>query len=191
MGLALGMNLKFYTSVAKGLKLKVRKFWGLFRTFVEVTGKKLLARVSLPLPRLSWIGLKYFQIPFVSDIETGVLFLTSTCFNSNNSNIFKLARKENGDELMLLVKYSLITFPFNIFYFLKYVLFFFVDLHLVKQTLRNPPKRFWKDYLHQMEQAIVLYSNIYENNLLINYFNVGIYMKWPWGSFVLFLFTND
>ena len=42
-----------------------------------------------------------------------------------------------------------------------------------------------------MEQAIVLYSNLYENNLLINYFNVGIYMKWPWGSFLLFLFAND
>ena len=33
--------MKFYTSVAKGLKLKVRKFWGLIRTFVEVTGGKL------------------------------------------------------------------------------------------------------------------------------------------------------
>ena len=101
-------------------------------------------RVYLPLPRLSWIGLKYFQIPFISDIETDILFLTSTCFYSNNSNIFKLARKENGDELTLLVKYSLITFPFNIFYLSKYVLFFFVDLHVVKQTLQNPPKKFWK-----------------------------------------------
>ena len=43
MGLALGTNLKFYTSVAKGLKLKVRKFWGLILTFVEVTGEKLVA----------------------------------------------------------------------------------------------------------------------------------------------------
>ena len=29
------MGLKFYTSVAKGLKLKVRKFWGLTSTFAE------------------------------------------------------------------------------------------------------------------------------------------------------------
>ena len=36
LGLALAMALKFYTSVAKGLKLKVRKFWGLISTFVEV-----------------------------------------------------------------------------------------------------------------------------------------------------------
>ena len=42
LGLALGTNLKFYTSVAKGLKLKVRKFWRLVPTFVEVTGEKLV-----------------------------------------------------------------------------------------------------------------------------------------------------
>ena len=41
LGLKLGMNLKFYTSVEKGLKLKVRKFWGVIPTFVEVTGKKI------------------------------------------------------------------------------------------------------------------------------------------------------
>ena len=40
LGLALAKNLKFPTSVAKGLKLIVRKFWGLNPTFVEVTGKK-------------------------------------------------------------------------------------------------------------------------------------------------------
>ena len=42
LGLALGENLKFYTSVAKGLKVKVRKFLELIPTFVEVTGKKLV-----------------------------------------------------------------------------------------------------------------------------------------------------
>ena len=39
MGLALGKTLKFYTSAAKGLKLKLRKFLGLIPTFVEVTGE--------------------------------------------------------------------------------------------------------------------------------------------------------
>ena len=34
LGVALGMVLNFYTSVAKGLKLKLRKFLGLNRTFV-------------------------------------------------------------------------------------------------------------------------------------------------------------
>ena len=34
--------MKFYTSVAKRLKLKVRKFWGLILTFSEVTEEKLI-----------------------------------------------------------------------------------------------------------------------------------------------------
>ena len=32
---------KLYTSVEKGIKLKVRKFWGLILEFADVTGKKL------------------------------------------------------------------------------------------------------------------------------------------------------
>ena len=42
MGLALGINLKFYISLSKGLKLKVRKFLGLILTLVEVTVEKLV-----------------------------------------------------------------------------------------------------------------------------------------------------
>ena len=48
LGLALGMT--FYTSVAKGLKLKVRKLWGLIPTFVEFTGEKLVGGAFLPHP---------------------------------------------------------------------------------------------------------------------------------------------
>ena len=46
------MTLKFYTSLAKGLKLKVRKFWKLTPTFVEVAGSKPAGGVTpaLPLP---------------------------------------------------------------------------------------------------------------------------------------------
>ena len=36
------MALKFYPSVAKGLKLKIRKLCELIPTFVEVTGEKLV-----------------------------------------------------------------------------------------------------------------------------------------------------
>ena len=50
LGLALGMNLKFYTSEAKELKLKARKFWGQIPTFVEVTGKKLVGGLFAPPP---------------------------------------------------------------------------------------------------------------------------------------------
>ena len=50
MGLALGMALKSYASVAKGSKLKVRKCWGLIPTFVEVTEEKLVGGAFAPLP---------------------------------------------------------------------------------------------------------------------------------------------
>ena len=41
-GLPPGMTLRFYTSMAKGLTLKVKKFVRLGSTFVEVTGKNWL-----------------------------------------------------------------------------------------------------------------------------------------------------
>ena len=56
LGLVLGTNLKFCTTVEKGLKLKVRKFWGPNLTFVEVTREKLIG--GLFCPPSSWIGLK-------------------------------------------------------------------------------------------------------------------------------------
>ena len=46
LGLALDMTLKFYVSVAKGSKLKVRKCWEL----IEVTGKKLVGGFPQPTP---------------------------------------------------------------------------------------------------------------------------------------------
>ena len=49
-GLALVKDLKLHTSVARGLKLKVRKFLGLIPTFVEVTGEKLVLGTFLPPP---------------------------------------------------------------------------------------------------------------------------------------------
>ena len=73
LGLALGMNLKFYINVAKGLKLKVRKFYGSVPTFVEVTGEKLVGGI-LPAPSpypppASWIGLRpYGKIMFWSSV---------------------------------------------------------------------------------------------------------------------------
>ena len=43
LGLQLAMALKFYVSVAKGLKLKLGKFWGInsyvFRSYMEKTGR--------------------------------------------------------------------------------------------------------------------------------------------------------
>ena len=48
LGLALGMTLKFYTSVAKSLKLKVRKFWKPILTSVEITEEKLVEGLFAP-----------------------------------------------------------------------------------------------------------------------------------------------
>ena len=44
------MTVKVYTSVAKVLKLKVRKDWELSLSFVEVTGEKPDGGGSLPPP---------------------------------------------------------------------------------------------------------------------------------------------
>ena len=71
MGLALGMSLKIYSSVAKALKIKVTESCGLIPTFLEVTRKKLVGGsfgpppISLPPPPpplpLSWVELKLSQ----------------------------------------------------------------------------------------------------------------------------------
>ena len=54
LGLAAGMTLQFYTSVAKGLK--VRKFWEISPKFVEVTGEKLVGEAFWPAPILNWVN---------------------------------------------------------------------------------------------------------------------------------------
>ena len=51
--LALSTNLKFWPSVAKGLKLKVRKFGRLNPTFVKVIWEKLVGRLPWLLPILN------------------------------------------------------------------------------------------------------------------------------------------
>ena len=43
------VTLKFYTSEAKVLKLKVKKLLGVILMFVEVTGKKMVGE-AFPLP---------------------------------------------------------------------------------------------------------------------------------------------
>ena len=48
--MALDMALKFYASVEKRLKLKVRKCGGIIRTFVEVAGEKLEVGVGFLTP---------------------------------------------------------------------------------------------------------------------------------------------
>ena len=56
LGLELGMALKFYTRVAKWLKLKVKNFLGLIPSFIEVREEKLVGGLFCPP---SWIGLNH------------------------------------------------------------------------------------------------------------------------------------
>ena len=56
LGLSLGIALKFHTNVARGLKLKVRKFWRLIPTFVEVVGEKMAGSFSSPTPILNRVN---------------------------------------------------------------------------------------------------------------------------------------
>ena len=44
MGLVIGMAVKFSASVTKGLKLKVRIFWWLIPTFVEISRENLVGK---------------------------------------------------------------------------------------------------------------------------------------------------
>ena len=49
-GLGTRHSIRFHTSVAKGLKIKVRKVLVPLLTFVEVTGEKLVGGIFTPHP---------------------------------------------------------------------------------------------------------------------------------------------
>ena len=61
------MNLKFYISVTKGLKLKVGKFLGLILTFVEVLGEKLVGGLFSPIMNRVNKRLQYTCFPISYD----------------------------------------------------------------------------------------------------------------------------
>ena len=63
------MALTFYASVAKWLKLKVRKIWKLIPTFEEVKGEKLVVGFFF-CARLSQIGLRPTIIPKIFEINS-------------------------------------------------------------------------------------------------------------------------
>ena len=66
-GLALGTNLTFYTSVLKGLTIKIRKFWRLNPTFVEVSG----GLFAPPLPHMYdvYTDMYVYICVYVCDID--------------------------------------------------------------------------------------------------------------------------
>ena len=66
-----GMNLIFHTSVAKWLKQKIRKVWGLIPTMEEVTVEPTGKRHFF-CPAQSWIGLR-IPLVFVNKSSENVL----------------------------------------------------------------------------------------------------------------------
>ena len=67
------MNLKFYTSVEKGLELKVRKFYGLVPTFVEIKAEKLVVRTFLPPPILNRVKVNFFLLVYGQILNLSVV----------------------------------------------------------------------------------------------------------------------
>ena len=61
LGLGPGMASKFYESVAKGLKLKVRKFWVLILTLVEIKREKLVGGPFWP-PILNRVNIATYSL---------------------------------------------------------------------------------------------------------------------------------
>ena len=60
------MIFKFYTSVERALKLKVREFGGLCPTFVEVTGETLVGGPFTPHPFLKRVNDSIFDVQMFS-----------------------------------------------------------------------------------------------------------------------------
>ena len=81
--LALGMILKFYTSVSKGLILTVRKFCGLIPTFVEVTGERLVGGLFAPPPILNRFNITALVIQNLI-LYILAYFCSMNCFSFTN-----------------------------------------------------------------------------------------------------------
>ena len=97
LGLALCTSLKVYANVAKGLKLKLRKFWGLIPRFAEVTGKKLIGVPFCPplLPlNPSWIGLREQAMNMISfkKKEMGLKIKEQQKSNENAKNRYNCTK---------------------------------------------------------------------------------------------------
>ena len=76
LGLALGTNLRFYTSLSKGLKLKVGKFWGLILTFAEVTGEKLVGERPFCPPILNRVNVRPLETLLIIEKKTCLFIIT-------------------------------------------------------------------------------------------------------------------
>ena len=83
------MDLNFYTSVEKGLKVKVRKILGLIPKFIELTGEKMVKGPFCPIlnsvkahPQIlrKMTKSKFYQIHQERQIHILTLSQTTVCF---------------------------------------------------------------------------------------------------------------
>ena len=116
LGLALGTNLKFYTSLSKGLKLKVRKFWGLIPTFVEVTGEKLVGGGAFWTPILNRV--KAMQ-------SRRLLYKRGLCIGNITSSRNVLRRNSNAIYLACVLEKKMLTLTNGWMKFMKIHLKYF------------------------------------------------------------------
>ena len=122
--LALGMALKFDTSVARGLKLKVRKFWGLIPTFVEVIGEK--KAYCLPPPSIGLIDIK---VHFTYMVSTYMLHVWLHMIrNKQNGDTEQNSRpKPNSCQTFPICHWSLKNISAHSF--IKYLLTAYIAVH--------------------------------------------------------------
>ena len=89
--LAVGIALKFYRSVENGLKLNVRKFWGLIPTFVEekLQGKNcspILNRVKTPFKLWKIVNIHCAFLNSAGDITIAEFAIFCKLFVPGNLN---------------------------------------------------------------------------------------------------------
>ena len=120
LGLALGTNLIFYTSVAKGLKLKVRRFWGPNHTSVEVTGEKLVGGCLFP-PSPILNRVKHLWRNSIFSMIAWML------------NLFEKATDKISERYCLAITYITDLIKKTTFVILQIIFYWFLDIIFIYQ----------------------------------------------------------
>ena len=133
--LTLGTDSKFYTSVAKGLKLKARKFWRLIPSFVEIKGGKLVGGFLPPTPTPILNRVK--QITFFREISNWFWIALCHTFQLFSCSVFLFI-------YIYIYIYILFLMPcwtfinkvtLHVTYFSEYFSFFIVYIIFIEKKL--------------------------------------------------------
>ena len=98
--------MKFDAIVAKESKLKVRKFWGLIPTFVEITGEKLAGGTLFapsPTPHMNEVKDK---TPNVNNLATTIAL---TVVENKIPNVSNLFRKTDHNAKVIKIENKIAT----------------------------------------------------------------------------------